>query len=219
MLLFPSLREVFVYFLLCVQPVLTYVPLIAIRFNAAIASFVRDPRFEASGEWGRSNGWSGIRRFGELDAVRRSRPIRRGACCNCRVLNLVSTRCVFFSSLSHCCCHDVPCAQNFSVEEIRVFQACLVQNPSVQVVCFENHAEWRFCLAPFCVSRTVGALAPCRRSRARLAQWRPSVLSLPLVFSVCTCALLLNIHLDSCDRTQAISFKQVISTAPPSTGL
>ena len=142
-----------------------------------------------------------------------------GACCNCRVLNLVSTRCVFFSSLSHCCCHDVPCAQNLSVEEIRVFQACLVQNPSVQVVCFENYAEWRFCLAPFCVLRSVGALAPCRRSRARLAQWRPSVLSLPLVFSVCTCALLLNIHLDSCDRTQAISFKQVISTAPPSTGL
>ena len=136
-------------------------------------------------------------------------------CCNCRVLNLVSTRCVFFSSLSHCCCHDVPCAQNFSVEEIRVFQACLVQNPSVQVVCFENHAEWRFCLAPFVCC----ALLAHWRSRARLAQWRPSVLSLPLVFSVCTCALLLNIHLDSCDRTQAISFKQVISTAPPSTGL
>ena len=68
-----------------------------------------------------------------------------------------------------------------------------------------------------CVSRSVGALAPCRRSCARLAQWRPSVLSRPLVFSLCTCALLLNIHLDSCDRTQAISFKQVISTAPPST--
>ena len=143
-----------------------------------------------------------------------------GACCNCRVLNLVSTCFVFFSSLSRCCCHDVPCgndcAHSFSVEEIRVFQACLVKNPSVQVVCFENHAEWRFCLAPF-VSRLVGSLAPCRRSGARLAQWRPSVLSLPLVFSLCTCALLLNIHLDSCDRTRAISFKQVISTAPSST--
>ena len=68
-----------------------------------------------------------------------------------------------------------------------------------------------------CVSRLVGALAPCRRSGARLAQWRPSVLSLHLVFSLCTCALLLNIHLDSCDRTQAISFKQVISTAPSPT--
>ena len=146
-----------------------------------------------------------------------------GACCNCRVLNLVSTCCVFFSSLSHCCCHDVPsgndCAQNFSVEEIRVFQACLVENPSVQVVCFENHAEWRFCFAPFVCRALVGALAPCRRSCARLAQWRPSVLSLPL-FSPCVHArLLLNIHLDSCDRTQAISVKQVISTAPPSTGL
>ena len=144
-----------------------------------------------------------------------------GACCNCCVLNLVSTCCVFFSSQSHCCCHDVSCgndcAQNFSVEEIRVFQACLVENPSVQVVCFENRAEWRFCLASLCVSRSVGALAPCRRSCARLAQWRPSVLSLPLVFSLCTCALLLNVHLDSCDRTRAISFKQVISTAPPST--
>ena len=68
-----------------------------------------------------------------------------------------------------------------------------------------------------CVSRLVGALAPCRRSGARLAQWRPSVLSFPLVFSLCTCALQLNIHLDSSDRTQAISFKQVISTAPSST--
>ena len=133
-----------------------------------------------------------------------------GACCKCRVLNLVSTCFVFFSSLSHCCCHDVPCgndcALSFSVEEIRVFTACLVENPSVQVVCFENHAEWRFCLAPFVC-------------RALLAHWRLSVLSLPLVFSLCTCALLLNIHLDSCDRTQAISFKQVISTAPSSTGL
>ena len=76
-----------------------------------------------------------------------------------------------------------------------------------------------FVLLPLCVApcwRT-GALAPCRRSGARLAQWRPSVLSLPLVFSLCTCALLLNIHLDSCDRTRAISFKQVTSTAPSST--
>ena len=84
-------------------------------------------------------------------------------CCNCSVLNLVSTCCDFFSSLSHCCCHDVPCgndcAHSFSVEEIRVFQACLVENPSVQVVCFENHAEWRFCLAPFVC-------------RALLAHWR-----------------------------------------------
>ena len=83
-------------------------------------------------------------------------------CCNCRVLNLVSTCCVFFSSLSHCCCHDVPCGNDCThscpVEEIRVFQACFVDNPS-QVVCFENHAEWRFCLALFCVSRLVGAVA------------------------------------------------------------
>ena len=93
----------------------------------------------------------------------------------------------------------------FSVEEIRVFQACLVENPSVQVVCFENHAEWRFCRAPFLVYRALSA------------QWRLSVLSLLLVFSFCTSALLLNIHLDLCDRTRAISFKQVISTAPPST--
>ena len=41
-----------------------------------------------------------------------------------------------------------------------MFEACLVENPSVQVVCFENHAEWRFCLAPFCVLRLVGAVAP-----------------------------------------------------------
>ena len=69
----------FVYFLLCAQLVLTHVPLIAIRFNATIASFARDPRFEASGEWGKSNGWSGIRKFEELDAIRRSRPIKRGS--------------------------------------------------------------------------------------------------------------------------------------------
>ena len=52
MLLFPSLREVFVclFFLLFAQLVLTFVPLTAIRFNAAIASSVRDPRFEASGK-------------------------------------------------------------------------------------------------------------------------------------------------------------------------
>ena len=76
MLLFPSLREVFflVYFLLFAHLVLTYVPLIAIRFNAAIASIPDlKPR-----EKGKSNGWSGILRFEELDAVRRSRPIRRG---------------------------------------------------------------------------------------------------------------------------------------------
>ena len=96
-----------------------------------------------------------------------------GACCNCRVLNLVSTCCVFFSSLSHCCCHDVPCgndcAQNFSVEEMRVFQACLVENPSVQVVCFENHAERRFCLALF-VCRAL--LAPWRLVGAVALGWR-----------------------------------------------
>ena len=59
---FPLFAKCFVYFLLFAQLVLIYVPLIAIRFNAAIASFARDPRFEASGEWGRSNGWSGISR-------------------------------------------------------------------------------------------------------------------------------------------------------------
>ena len=98
-------------------------------------------------------------------------------CCNCRVLNLVST----------CCVASVPCpiavammfhvendcAHSFSVEEIRVFQACLVENPSVQVVCFENHAEWRFCLAPFVCRallahwRLVGAVALGWRSGAR----------------------------------------------------
>ena len=138
-------------------------------------------------------------------------------------MNLVSTCFVFFSSLSHCCCHDVPCgndcAHSFSVDVIRVFQACLVENPSIQVVCFENQAEWRFCLAPFVCRallahwRFVGAVALGWRSGARAC--------CPFLwfFSLCTCALLLNIHLDSCDRTQAISFKQVISTAPLSTGL
>ena len=40
-----------------------------------------------------------------------------------------------------------------------------------------------FVLLP-CVCCAVGALAPCRRGRARLAQWRLSVLSLPLVLCV-----------------------------------
>ena len=98
-------------------------------------------------------------------------------CCNCRVLNLVSTCFVFFGSLSHCCCHDVPCGNDwtdsFSVEEIRVFQACLMENPSVQVVCFENNAEWKFCLAPFVCRallahwRLVGAVTLGWRSGAR----------------------------------------------------
>ena len=67
---------------------------------------------------------------------------------------------VFFSSLSHCCCHDVPCgndcAQNFSVEEIGVFQACLVENPSVQVVCFEKPRRKEILSCSLCVSRSVG---------------------------------------------------------------
>ena len=106
-----------------------------------------------------------MKRPNDSSDVPKARPGILLKCCNCRVLNLVSTFFVFFSSVSHCCFRDVPCgndcAHSFSVEEIRVFQACLVENPSVQVVCFENHAEWRFCLAPFCVSRLVGALAPC----------------------------------------------------------
>ena len=165
-----SWSSVFVYFLLFAQLVLTYVPLIAIRFNAAIASFARDPKFEASGEWESGD----LKNWAQCGDRAQS---GEGACCNCRVLNLVSTCCVFFSSLSHSCCHGVPCgndcAHSFSVEEIRVFQACLVENPSVQVVCFENHAEWRFCLAPFVCRallvhwRFVGAVALGWRSGAR----------------------------------------------------
>ena len=104
---------------------------------------------------------------------------------NCCILNLVSTRCV----------SSVPCPiavammfhvhRIFLLRKIRVFQTCLVEIPSVQVVYFENHAEWRFCLAPFVCPCSVGALAPCRRSRARLAQWRPSVLSPSLFVFLC----------------------------------
>ena len=95
-----------------------------------------------------------------------------GACRNCCILNLVSTRCV----------SSVPCPiavammfhvhRLFRLRKIRVFQTCLVENPSVKVVYFENHAEWRFCvLLPLCVvlcwragalSRSVGAVAPER---------------------------------------------------------
>ena len=54
-----------------------------------------------------------------------------------------------------------------------MFQACLVENPSVQVVYFENHAERRFCLAPFVCRallahwRLVGVVALGWRSGAR----------------------------------------------------
>ena len=87
-------------------------------------------------------------------------------------------------------------------------------NPS-QVVCFENHAEWRFCLAPFSVSRLVGAVALGWRSGARAR-----CCFLPF-FSPCVVhvRISVDVHLDSCDRTQAVSFKTVISTAPSSTGL
>ena len=86
-------------------------------------------------------------------------------------------------------------------------------NPS-QVVCFVNHAEWRFGLAPFwCV-------APCRRSGARLAQWRPSALLLPsFVLALCRarahiCWMFILTHATA---LKAVSFKTVISTAPSST--
>ena len=55
-----------------------------------------------------------------------------------------------------------------------MFQACLVENPSVQVVCFENHAERKILSCSLCVvpcwrtgalsgqCRSVGAVAPER---------------------------------------------------------
>ena len=104
-------------------------------------------------------------------------------CCNCRVLNLVSTRSGVFRFpvplLLPWCSMWVTVGQQFSVEEITVFQACLMVIHS-QVVCFENHEEWRFCLAQFrCV-------ASGRRSSALLAQWRPSALLLPsFVLALC----------------------------------
>ena len=85
-----------------------------------------------------------------------------------------------------------------------------------QVVCFENHAKKRFCLAPFLgVSRLVGAVALDWRSGARAR-----CCFLPL-FSPCVVhvRISVDVHLDSCDYTQAVSFKTVISTAPSSTGL
>ena len=94
-----------------------------------------------------------------------------------------------------------------------MFQACLVVNPS-QVVCFENHAEWRFCLAPFGVSRLVGAVALGWRSGAR-ARCVASFLRSRLVS--CTCALLWMFILTHATALIAVSFKPVISTAPSST--
>ena len=59
-----------------------------------------------------------------------------------------------------------------------MFQACLMVIPS-QVVCFENHAEWRFC-ALSAQWRSVGAVAPERVVASFL---RSRLVS-------CTCALL-----------------------------
>ena len=70
-------------------------------------------------------------------------------------------------------------------------------------------------LLPFGVSRLVGAVALGWRSGARAR-----CCFLPL-FSPCVVHVRtsVDVHLDSCDRTQAVSFKTVISTAPSSTGL
>ena len=126
-----------------------------------------------------------------------------------------------FGSLSHYCCHDVPCGNNwahsFSVEEIRVFQACLVENPSVQVLCFENHAEWRFCLAPFVCRallahwRLVGAVALGWRSGARASC--PFLWFSPFAHARFCWTFILT-HATALKPSHS---KQVISTAPSST--
>ena len=56
----------------------------------------------------------------------------------------------------------------------------------------------------FCVSRPVGAVGPVR------------VVASFLCSRLVSCASV-DVHLDSCDRTLAGSFKTVISTAPSST--
>ena len=90
----------------------------------------------------------------------------------------------------------VTIGHSFSVEGIRVIQVYHVVNPS-QVECFENHAEWRFCLA------SLWCVAPCRRSGAWWAQWRASALLLLSLFSPCVVHVRssVDVHLDSCDRT------------------
>ena len=70
-----------------------------------------------------------------------------------------------------------------------------------------------FVLLPFGVSRLVGAVALGWRSGARARCYFLPLFS-PCVVHVRTSV---DVHLDSCDRTQAVSFKTVISTAPSST--
>ena len=89
-----------------------------------------------------------------------------------------------------------------------MFQAYLMVIPS-QVVCFENHAEF------FGVLRLVGAVALGWRSGAGARCCFLPLFS-PCVVHVSTSV---DVHLDSCDRTQEVSFKTVISTAPSSTFL
>ena len=52
-----------------------------------------------------------------------------------------------FESLSPCCCHDVPCEQQwthsvFCLLRNKVFQACVAVNVKTGGMFFENHTEW-----------------------------------------------------------------------------
>ena len=117
-----------------------------------------------------------------------SRPIRRGS-----MFELPCFEPCLNSFLSSFVFPSVPCplavAMKFHVgnnwthslllRKLKCFKHVLWRLPVWWYV-FENHAEWRFCLAPFwCV-------APGQHSGARLAQWRPSALLLPsFVLALC----------------------------------
>ena len=93
-----------------------------------------------------------------------------GACCNCRVLNLVSTCFVFFSSLSHCCCHDVPCGNDcahsfFRLRKLECFRHVLWRIQVSRWYVLRTTQNGDFVLLPLCV-------APCWRTGALSAQLR-----------------------------------------------
>ena len=207
-----SSRSVFLFILFpfFAHLVLTCVPLIAIRFNTAIALFARAPRFEASGERGKSHGRSGIRRFDELDTVLDHAQPGEGACCNCRVLNLVSTRLAYFVFPSVPCSFAVAMVfhvgdnwtHSFLLRKLECFTHVLWRIQVSRWYVLRTMQNGDFVLLPFGVSRLVGAVALGWRSGAR-ARYCFLPLFSPCVVHVRTSV---DVHLDPCDRTQAVSF-------------
>ena len=145
-------------------------------------------------------------------------------CCNYSVLNLVSTCFVFF----------IPCpiavAMMFHVQTIvhtifrlsklECFRHVLQRIQVFKWCVLRTTQNGDFVLFPLCVApcgphwRFVGAMSLGWRRCRSVGAVAPERVVPSFRFLLRACALLLNIHLDSSDHSQAISFKQIMSTAP-----